>query len=192
MKETLKHIDYAMFHRINQLWNVTALNPIFQFIRDPKHLTAFYLLLAFLLLLKYRLKGWWIVLFLGATMGLSDLISSHILKPYFHRLRPCVDFIWNGKMNDLVGGNHGYSFTSSHAANNMSVCLFLTMIFLPIIGRKSYCFLTVPIIVGYSQIYVGVHYPMDVLGGYITGALCGVIMYWLYDKYLPSSQKINA
>ena len=192
MLETLKHIDYTVFEYINQKWNVPALNEIFKFIRNPKNLTWFYISLAFLLIIKYRLKGFWLVLFTGATMGLSDLISSHFLKPYFHRLRPCVDGSWQCKINDLVGGSHGYSFTSSHAANNMSVCLFLAMIFLAVIGRKSYLFLLIPIVVGYSQIYVGVHYPFDVLGGFITGAFCSVIMYWLYEKLMPENQKIKS
>ncbi len=191
MKESLKYIDYALFHRINQEWNIPVLNNLFRFIRDPFHLQIFYLTLAFLLVIKYRIKGFWVVLFLAVTMGLSDLISSHFFKPFFHRLRPCVDGNWKCKVNDLVGGSHGYSFTSSHAANNMSVCLFLSMLFLPIIGRWSYVFLILPIMVGYSQIYVGVHYPFDVLGGFITGSFCGVIMFWLYEKYLPQSQKLN-
>ena len=73
----------------------------------------------------------------------------------------------------------------------MSVCLFLAMVFLSVVGRKSYWLLCIPLIVGYAQIYVGVHYPFDVLGGFITGSLCSVIMYWLYEKFLPENQKIK-
>ena len=190
MIETLKHIDYTVFEYINQKWNVPALNEVFKFIRNPKNLTWFYISLAFLLIIKYRLKGFWLVLFTGATMGLSDLISSHFFKPYFHRLRPCADETWKGKIIDFVGGSHGYSFTSSHAANNMSVCLFLALLFLPHFKRWSYLFLIVPFFVGYAQIYVGLHYPIDVLCGWATGAACALLMYFLYKKYLPQSQQI--
>ncbi len=192
MKEILKNIDYALFQLINQQMNVSALDSFFLMIRNPDNLRWFYFFLALVFLFRFRLKGLWLVLSLAATMGLSDLISSHFFKPYFHRLRPCTDEIWKGKIIDLVGGSHGYSFTSSHAANNMSVCLFLALLFLPHFKRWTYLFLIVPLFVGYAQIYVGLHYPIDVVCGWATGAASALLMYFLYKKYLPKSQQIQS
>ncbi|MFM2225931.1 MAG: hypothetical protein RJA07_2133 [Bacteroidota bacterium] len=191
MKEFFKNIDYSLFELINQKGNLPWLNNFFMALRNPIYLRWFYITLACFFILKYRLKGLWLVMFLAATMGLSDLISSHFFKIYFMRLRPCMDARWVGKINLLVGCPHGYSFTSSHAANNMSVCFFMMMVFAPYFKNKKYLLLLFPCMVGFSQIYVGVHYPIDVTCGLLVGAACGYFTSFLYKKYLPITQQLQ-
>jgi membrane-associated phospholipid phosphatase len=191
LKEFFKNIDYNLFELINQKGNIPLLNQVFMAFRNPVYLRYLYISILFLLIIKYRLKGLWVAMFMAATMGLSDLISSHFFKVYFMRLRPCMDDRWLGKINLLVGCPHGFSFTSSHAANNMSVCFFMMLLFAPYLKQLKYLILLFPCLVGYSQIYVGVHYPIDVTCGLLLGACCGGLMYYLYQKYLPKAHQIN-
>lgn len=185
MIETLKHIDYFIFQFINQQLHVDELNPIFITLRNPTFLRWLYLLIAFFLIAKFRLKGFYALLFLAASMGLSDLISSHVLKPNIHRLRPCMDAIWHGKNYILVNCPNGFSFTSSHAANNMSVWFLLLLFFATHFKNYKYTMLVLPLLIGFSQIYVGVHYPFDVAGGYIVGFFCGYLMFRFYKYIMP-------
>jgi undecaprenyl-diphosphatase len=191
LKEFFKNIDYTLFETINQNFNQPFLNPVFMALRNPIYLRWMYISLAFFFILKYRLKGLLITVFLAATMGLSDLISSHFFKVYFMRLRPCMDARWVGKINLLVGCPRGYSFTSSHAANNMSVCFFMMLLFAPYFSNKKYLFLLFPCLVGFSQIYVGVHYPIDVTCGLLVGISCGFFTHFLYNKYLPTKLQLQ-
>jgi len=128
----------------------------------------------------YRRKFLVILLFVIIAITLSDQISAHVFKNLFQRLRPCHDPVIGGMVH-LVKGECGgmYGFVSSHAANSFMVALFSLMF----IRRRWY---TISILawasaIGYSRIYLGVHYPGDVICGAILGALIGWGVYRLYD-----------
>lgn len=120
-----------------------------------------------------------ILLTLALVILLADQFSSSFCKPYFARFRPSQDpYIMY--MVDVVNGYRGgrYGFISSHAANTFAVCVFLALLI-----RNVY--MTVSLVVwavlcSYSRIYLGVHYPGDILCGALWGILVGVVFYLLY------------
>ena len=102
-----------------------------------------------------------------AVTGLADLVSSSVLKPVVGRDRPCHEVQLEGEVFPMVHcGNNG-SFTSSHAANHMALAAAISMLLLR--RRKWLAALLYfwAFLIGYAQIYVGVHYPTDVLGGFL-------------------------
>lgn len=141
------------------------------------------LTLLYILFQNRNTTGLYIFVGIVLTIVLSDQISSSVLKPIFARLRPTHE----PSLNDLIhlvnnyrGGKFG--FVSSHAANSFGIALFLSLIF-----RK-------PIFVGsiflwaglnaYSRMYLGVHYPGDILGGIVVGIISAYLSYFLLKRIL--------
>jgi undecaprenyl-diphosphatase len=143
--------------------------------------------------LKYKRKIWVLVVVIIIAVTLSDQ-GSVAFKRSFHRLRPCHEPALNGLVHTVkgkCGGNFG--FLSSHAANAFNVALLSLLL----LRRRwfTYSILFWASIVSYSRIYLGVHYPGDVVCGSILGALIGWGVYKLYkiidEKYLNSSRYFN-
>lgn len=118
------------------------------------------------------------------AVGLADYTASGILKPYFQRLRPCHDPIIQNLVH--VVGNCGgqFGFASSHAANSFA----LATIFILFYYKKNKMMASLmpwAIIVSYSRIYNGVHYPTDILVGAIIGILSAFLFYSIYKRLKP-------
>jgi undecaprenyl-diphosphatase len=105
---------------------------------------------------------------------LSDTTSSNLIKKNVRRLRPCNDVEMQDRIHERVRCGGGYSFTSSHAANHFAAAVFLIGVF-GLSGRwQQKALLGWAAAIAVSQVYVGVHYPLDVT----CGALLGVAIGW--------------
>jgi undecaprenyl-diphosphatase len=136
-----------------------------------------FIILLIIIVIKDRLKGVLIVAGLGLTILLSETMSTRVVKELVGRIRPCHIHEWVR----LVGSYcpNSAAFTSTHAANITAAITFLSFFF-----PRWLLFVMVPlaIIVGYSRVYKGVHYPLDVIGGAILGIGCGWGIYVLLKK----------
>jgi undecaprenyl-diphosphatase len=146
------------------------------------------LYLAILIYLGMRYKRKFIVIFLFIILGITvaDQTSVHLFKNVFQRLRPCHEPALEGLVH-LVKGECGglYGFVSSHATNSFYVALF-SLLF---IRKKWFTVMIISwaLVVGYSRIYLGVHYPGDVLCGSILGAFVG---WGIYSLYVLTDKKV--
>ena len=146
-----------------------------------------YFLLLFLVFRQYGKRGWWILLGVALVILCTDQLSAHVCKPLFHRLRPCFNPELEGLVHlpkGLPGGRYG--FVSSHAANTFGVATFLTATLRKKarwIGWVLYCW---AFLSSYSRIYVGVHYPGDILAGAVLGFLIGMIIWRLSCRWKRS------
>lgn len=120
------------------------------------------------------------ILLLILALAASDVTSSYILKNVFIRLRPCreedlLPLIY--QFGQKCGGRFG--FVSSHSANSFSLVMFIIG---TLNGKKKWLHLLwlMPLLVSYSRIYLGVHYPGDVVAGAAVGLFWGVFLSWSF------------
>lgn len=136
-------------------------------------------LLIFLLLVKiYRKEAALILLMIAFMIGTSDAFTSRVIKPLVKRPRPCHEFAASLHLPDGCGG--AYGFVSSHASNTFALTFFLFLL-----GGRSPLYLLMFIwtfTVSYSRVYLGVHYPGDVIFGSLIGMIISVIYFNIYQK----------
>ena len=136
--------------------------------------------LVFFFLALVRRKRQWLAmfLFLGLTAGISDFVTFKVLKPGFDRERPCHQLAEVDLIASRCGGPH--SFPSNHAANGMAVAVGMILL----VGwRKGGWMIPVALIVGYTRVYLGVHFPFDILFGFVCGAAYAFATWWLIWKH---------
>lgn len=167
--------DYYIFQLINQEWHNGFLDAIIPIWRNKLFWIPLYLFIFSFLLLNYAKKGAIVILCLAATIAVADVVSSRVIKPNIKRVRPCNNIQMQDEVRLMVRCGSGYSFTSSHATNHMAIAVFLILT----IGG-IFKWIRLPLIfwalsIGYGQIYVGVHYPIDILGGALVGLIIGIL-----------------
>lgn len=132
--------------------------------------------------LHFGKRGRLIILGVILVAGLADFTSSSIIKKTVKRLRPCNDTEMVERIQARVGCGGGYSFPSSHAANHFAVAVFLIGAF-RLAGRwPQKALLAWAALIAFSQVYVGVHYPLDVTCGALLGSLIGALGSLLLKK----------
>ena len=166
MVSFLYSIDVSILRWINQGWSSPGLDSFFSYITEYQN---YYLFLVFFLLYLWVTggsKGRWLVWSLIVAVALSDETSAHVFKLWVERVRPCNAL--EGVLTP-AGKSFAFSFPSNHAANVASSMFLLTMAF----RSRWPLFLLIALLIGISRIYLGLHYPSDVLGGYVLGTAIG-------------------
>lgn len=181
--QTLLSWDRSVFEFINGQLHQPGLDAFLPFIRNSVFWAPLYLFFLVFITVNFRKQGWWWVLFFLSTVALTDLVSSHGFKEFFERARPCRDPEMMGHVRLLLDRcSGGFSFTSSHAANHTGIAFFFYLTTRSFFGKWALLAFVWAALIGFAQIYVGVHYPLDVLGGALIGVLFGSAMGWIFNK----------
>ena len=174
-------LDKELLIFLNRLGSPTF-DGLWLIITKQAYWTPIFLLVFYLLQKKLGWKNFgYYILFTALLIVLCDQ-TSNLFKGYFHRLRPCNDESINHIIR-VVKTSPSFSFFSGHAANSMATAVFAFMI-MKKYYKFSYLLFLFPLIFAYSRIYLGLHFPSDIVTGYVFGATYGFICYKLYRKYI--------
>lgn len=180
MPDFLLNLDRKLFYLINHSLSNRFFDWIMPYMRYPQFWIPVYVFIFIFCLWRYKKEGVLIILLLLATVGVSDFGSASIAKPAFKRLRPCNDPAMAQTIISRIPCGTGYSFPSSHASNHFAIAVFLISVFHKRWRGIWFWALLWASIVCFAQIYVGVHYPIDIL----TGALFGTLVGYLFGSVL--------
>jgi membrane-associated phospholipid phosphatase len=175
--QSLVEWDTGLFLRINTQWTNPFFDTIFPWWREANTWIPFYLFLVVFAAMNFGKKAIWWILAAVVTLVITDQLSSHLIKNWVARPRPCRDEVLASQVRLLLNNCSGaYSFTSSHAANHFGFAVFLIISLKNIFGKWRYWLLLWAASIAYAQVYVGVHYPLDVICGAILGIIAGYLM----------------
>jgi membrane-associated phospholipid phosphatase len=187
IQDLILNCDRTVWYTVNTEWRCGFLDAVVPFLRNQWTWVPLYLFLLVFMTINFGRKGWlWCVGFL-ITFAISDSVNSDLLKPFFHRTRPCNNPYLASIVHTLVPCGGGYSFPSSHAANHFSISIFSAIT----LQKKVKGIWIIAIIwamaVSYSQVYVGVHYPLDVTCGALLGIITGCLTGKSFNRYIHLS-----
>jgi undecaprenyl-diphosphatase len=181
MLDSLVALDHWLFSILNS-FHTPGLDSLMLAFTRPSTWLLFYAWLIVLIVKKHGFpQGIFFVFLICLAVGLSDYVASGLAKPYFERLRPCHNATLQPLAN-LVGNCGGkYGFVSSHASTTMAVAISVGFV-LDSQKRFIILLLTWAILIGFSRIYLGVHFPADVALGASLGGLISYLIFKIYSK----------
>jgi len=186
--EQIIQLDKQVFVFLNGLGSETY-DGFWLFITKQLYWAPFFVFVFYLL---YRKIGWKHLLLIVVSLAIMITFTdqfTNLIKNSVQRLRPCNDL----EIKDIiriVKSSKTYSYFSGHAMNSMASTMFVFLI-LRKYYRYAFLLFLFPLIFAYSRIYLGLHFPGDILSGYLFGAIAGYGFSKLYDifrrKYFPES-----
>jgi len=184
MPDYLLHLDQQLFHFINHdlsNWFFDLLMPV---LRNRLVWIPLYVFIIVFCLWRYKKQGLIIIVLLSLAAGVADFGSATLIKSAFKRVRPCNTPALDATIIARVDCGTGYSFPSSHASDHFAIAVFISIVFC----KRYKWVLPVSLLwaaaISFAQVYVGVHYPVDVTVGAIYGSLVGWLFGWIYIKYV--------
>ena len=183
LMQQLLSYDRDLFKLINYRWHNSFFDWLMPWLRNSNMWAPLYLFLLLFAVINYKKNGWWWILFAIITVALTDFISSTIIKHNIIRLRPCNNPAIADWVRVLVGYRpQSSSFTSSHATNHFGIAMFLYLTLKNNFGKWSLLFFLWAFSISFAQVYVGVHYPLDITCGAVIGILIGYLCGKLFNK----------
>ena len=177
----LNTIDVFFFRLINNN-GFSEIDQIMLLISGKLTWIPLYILIIYIIFKKFSNKFIWIIISLSLLIFLSDFGSVHLFKDVFERLRPCHQLERVRIVNECGGL---YSFISSHASNSFAIAFFVSIILKNI---RIFIFLfSWATIIGYSRVYLGVHFPFDIIGGMFWGLFVSLLTYMLLKSRINES-----
>ena len=177
--------DLWLFFKINRTWTGNLPDVILPLMRESVVWIPLYLFLLLFIWINFGVKGLYWAVALICTASLCDIVSSHVIKESISRLRPCRTPEIADRVRFLVKYcPMSSSFISSHATNHFGIAVFIYKTLRSNTSGWITLFFVWAAIISYAQVYVGVHFPLDVFCGALVGCLLGYGMSKLFNRYI--------
>jgi undecaprenyl-diphosphatase len=190
MLEKIIQWDQDLLITLNNL-NHPFFDPIMYWFSDKYIWFPMYIFFIGFLIYRYKIDGLYMVVALAFTIALCDQFTSGFMKPYFERLRPCYEPEIQNYLRMITGCGGQYGFASSHASNAFGFAVFTILL----LRKNSYhigWLLLWALLVSYSRVYLGVHYPLDILAGGMSGTIFAIFMYSIFRVIKKKRQGKNS
>ena len=186
MIESIQQFDVDLFLKIHRGLSNGFFDWLMPLLRNRFFWSPLYLFIIIFCIKQYKKQGYYIIGILLFTFAAGDLIASRLIKPFVERVRPCNDLNLSNDIIHRVQCGSGLSFPSAHATNHFAIAIFLICVFYtrwkPILPLGIFW----AAIISFAQVYVGVHYPIDVTTGAILGTTIGLLCARLFKTLQPN------
>ncbi|MGE5519828.1 MAG: phosphatase PAP2 family protein [Candidatus Dadabacteria bacterium] len=181
--QKIDQLDKHLFILLNNGTRNHLFDIVFPYLRDSIFWAPFYLFIFLFVIVNFKnVAPWWILGFL-CTIALTDMTGTFLIKQNIQRLRPCQDPAFMMHVHLVLKQCSGsYSFISNHAANHFGMAAFIALTLRKTVGSEINLVFLWAILIAFAQVYVGVHYPFDVLAGAILGICFGSITATIFNK----------
>jgi membrane-associated phospholipid phosphatase len=175
--------DRSLFVKLNSEWTNPLFDAVMPWLRHSAIWAPLYLFILFFVVLNFKTRSSWWILFFITTVALTDMTGTYVFKHNFERFRPCsghdIDLYVRLLLEKCSGG---YGFVSNHAANHFGMAAFFYFSFRKIIPHFAWLGFVWAGLIAYAQVYVGVHYPLDVICGALLGIFSGLFTGYIFNK----------
>ncbi len=174
-------LDHQLFFKINQVWISSVCDALMPYVTDFRNTWWILLIGCVIWIAAQKMRAVKIILACVVALSVSDGLNSRIIKPLVHRGRPQQELGVNS-VRLLTFPHSGYGFASSHAANSFSVATMIVM------AEPIAAFFVLPLalLIAFSRVYVGVHFPLDVFAGGLIGIFSAIVA----DNLISAIMKI--
>jgi membrane-associated phospholipid phosphatase len=181
--QSLGRFDRWLFQKINGQWTNSFFDFIFIYLRQSDLWMPLYLFLFIFVAINFKRNWWWWIILFLCTVALTDMVGTQVFKRLFERPRPCNDPLLGSSVRLLLKEcAGGYSFVSNHAANHFGLATFFYFTMRHYLPKWTWVGWLWAFSISYAQIYVGVHYPLDIMGGALLGILFGSFLAMFFNK----------
>ena len=181
--DKLLQLDKQFFQAINSRWHNSLFDVVMPFMRNSNFWIPLYLFLLLFVIFNNKKNACWWIFFAAGTVIISNFISSDLIKENILRLRPCNDPQLADTVRVLVNYRpQSSSFTSSHATNHFAMAAFFYFTLKQFMGKWAVLFFIWASVICYAQVYVGVHFPLDIICGGLIGFVFGYLSARSFNK----------
>jgi undecaprenyl-diphosphatase len=179
MLDYVIHLDKKLFIFLNNLGS-KPFDEIWLLVTKQLNWIPFFLILLFILYKKLGAKKLGIAILTVASLITFTNEITDVIKFSVQRIRPCNDDTLAGLIR-VVKDSDTFSYFSGHASNSTASMMFVYLI-LRKYYKYSYLIFLYPLIFAYSRIYLGLHFPLDIISGFVFGSFTGILFYFLFEK----------
>ena len=186
MITALQQLDTELFLKIHRGLSNDFFDWLMPLLRNRFFWAPLYLFVIIFCVKQYQKTGYYIIGMLLFTFAMGDLIATRLIKPLLLRVRPCNDTSLADEIIRRVPCGNGYSFPSAHATNHFALAVFFICVIYPKWKPVLPLGLAWAASISFAQVYVGVHYPVDVTVGGLLGTCIGFFSFYIFQKIKPS------